>query len=242
MPNPFDQSGESQPQQFQDKTPEEFMSELVGEGKKYATPEEAVRALAHANHHIGQLEGENATFRTQLDKAATVEDIMSKLQSGQQQPPAAAPDNTDQSDPTNKSTEQPEDIRQLVSEMLKEQQSTQTAAQNKQQVIDAMTQQFGGKAGEVWDNVEKNLGVNLDTICAQSPSAAMKLLGVGGSTGQQDNGGSFQSTTTPPPAGERPPEGSKRLVEHLLSKGEITRQQAYRMKLDFSADPAKYNS
>lgn len=240
MPNPFDQSGSEQPQnnQFEDKTPEEFMSELVGEGKKYATPEEAVRALAHANHHIGNLEGENANFRTQLDKASTVDDILGKLK----QQSAESGSDTGVDDQSNQPPKADDvNVEELVKKLFQDQQSNVTAQANKKLVVDKMATQFGGKAGQVWDDAEKKLGVDLEQLCATSPTAALKLLGVTGEVQQGDSGGSFQGTT-PPPSETRPPEGSKRLVDHMLSKGEITRKQAYNMKLKFSADPKQYNA
>jgi hypothetical protein len=240
MPNPFDQSGSEQPQnnQFEDKTPEEFMSELVGEGKKYATPEEAVRALAHANHHISNLEGENANFRTKLDKASTVDDILGKLK----QQGAESGSDTGVDDQSNQPPKADDvNVEELVKKLFQDQQSNATAQSNKKLVVDKMAMQFGGKAGQVWDGVEKNLGVDLEQLCATSPTAALKLLGVTGEAQQGDSGGSFQGKT-PPPSEARPPEGSKRLVEHMLSKNEITRKQAYNMKLKFSADPEKYNA
>ena len=239
MANPFDQSGNEpqEQQQFQDKTSQEFFEEMVGEGKKYATPEDAVRALAHANHHIGKLEGENATQREKLTKAQTVDDIMSKLQ----QPPAAE-QTPEQSDPANNSDPAPEvNVEELVKKMFTEQQQSQSAQTNKQQVVDAMKAQFGDKSVEVWDAVEAKLGVDLEQLSSNTPQAALQLLGVTKESGSEQPS-SFNSTTRPPQGEVRPPEGSERLVNHLFAKGELTRQEAYKMKLKFSEDPAKYKS
>lgn len=241
MPNPFDQSGSEQPQnlQFVDKAPEEFMSELVGEGKKYATPEEAVRALAHANHHISNLEGENANFRTQLDKASTVDDILGKLK----QQSAESGSDTGADDQSNQPPKADDvNVEELVKKLFQDQQSNATAQSNKKLVVDKMAMQFGGKAGQVWDQAEKSLGVDLEQLCATSPAAALKLLGVSGEVQSGSTGDSFQSDVRPPAGETRPPEGSKRLVDFMLEKGEISRTQAYNMKLKFSADPKQYNA
>jgi len=239
MANPFDQGGENNPQQapeFQDKSASEFFEEMVGEGKKYATPEDAVRALAHANKHISKLEGENATQREQLTKAATVDDIMSKLNA-----PKGDDDNTGETDQSQEPKSEPADVEALVKQLFSEQQTTATAQANKQQVVDAMSKQFGDKAVQVWDEVESQLGVDLEQLATTTPAAALQLLGVGKDKGPQDSG-SFKGTHRPPQDEQRPPEGSKRLVDHMLAKGEIDRGQAYKMKLNFSADPDKYNA
>ena len=240
MPNPFDQSGSNQPQtnQFEDKAPEQFLEELVGEGKKYATPAEAVRALAHADNHISKLEGENADFRTKLEKAATVDDILGKLK---QQSTETVIDTggVDQTQQAPKAEDV--NVEELVKKLMSEQQSSQAAQANKQTVVDKMTAQFGSRAGEMWDQAEKNLGVDVEQLCASSPAAALKLLGVSGDVQSGASGDSFQSAT-PQPSGQRPPEGSERLVNFLLEKGEISRSDAYKMKLKFSTDPSKYKA
>ena len=142
MGNPFDQSGSENQPQFEDKAPEEFLEELVGEGKKYATPAEAIRALAHANHHISKLEGENATFRTQLEKAATVDDILSKLK----QQPESNDIDTGEDDTSKQTPSQDVDVDALVEQALQKHTQKQTASQNKQQVIDSLQATFGERS------------------------------------------------------------------------------------------------
>jgi len=152
------------------------------------------------------------------------------------------PSNTDEQDPAQESKGETVDVEALVQQKLSEYTSNQTAQANKQVVVDAMKQQFGDKAVTVWDEVESSLGVDLENLAKTTPQAALKLLGVTKASGTQDMG-SFSSSATPPKGDEqRPPEGSKRLADHLLAKGEITRKQAYNMKLEFSSDPTKYNA
>lgn len=241
MPNPFDQGGSQQPQQFEDKTPEEFMAELVGEDKKYKTVEEAVRALAHANHHISTLEGETHTLREQVSQAKTIEDVMARLASNQN-PEGKDTGSDDQSQSQPK--QDGEDVEATVKRLLEQQMSAQSANSNKQSVIDAMTKQFGTKAGEVWDSVEKELGVDLEQMSASSPTAVLKLLGVTGSQAPSQSGSSFNGDAQKPRDTEqRPPEGSKRLVDYMLAKGEITREQAYKEKLRLvMEDPDKFKA
>lgn len=242
MPNPFDQGGSQQPQsQFEDKTPEEFMAELVGEDKKYKTAEEAVRALAHANHHISTLEGETHSLREQVSQAKTIDDVMARL-AANQNPEGKDTGSDDQSQQPPK--QDGEDVEATVKRLLEQQTSAQTANSNKQSVIDAMTKQFGTKAGEIWDGVEKELGVDLEQMSASSPSAVLKLLGVTGGQAPQQSGSSFNGDAAKPRDTEqRPPEGSKRLVDYMLSKGEITRKEAYETKLKLAMEnPEKFRA
>lgn len=74
-------------------TPEEFLAENVGEGKKYPTEAEALAALAkkalHADSFIAQLKGEKSEMEQRLSELAaqskTTEDILNALK-GQPEP------------------------------------------------------------------------------------------------------------------------------------------------------------
>lgn len=240
MPNPFDQGGSQQPQQFEDKSGEEFLADFVGDDKKYKTVEEMARALAHANHHIGTLEGETSTLREQVSQSKTIDDVMARLAE------AKNPEGTDTGgdDPSQQPKQDGEDVEATVKRLLEQQMSTQSANSNKQSVIDAMTKQFGTKAGDIWDSVEKELGVDLEQMSANSPSAVLKLLGVTGEQAPSQSGSSFNGDAQKPrDTEERPPEGSKRLVDYMLAKGEITREQAYKEKLRLvMEDPDKFKA
>lgn len=239
MPNPFDQSGGGQtPAEFVDKTGAEFLEEFVGEGKKYATVEDAVRGLAHAQHHISVLEHENTQYKSQVASAATVDDIIKRL--GQQQQPAA--DQTpEQTPPSQSSGLTEESAKSLVEQMLQQHSQQQSAQQNMEQVVTALQAKFGDKAGEVWDKAEKQFSVDLDSLAKSSPAAVMRMLGLE-PTAPGASAPSMSSTVTQPTQGVRPPEGSKRLVDYLLEKGEIDKAQAYKMRLNFSSDPEKYRA
>ena len=60
------------------QTPD-MVSELVGEGKKYSTTEEALKALVFSQEHIKTIEGENKQLRADMENAKRVEDVLNKL-------------------------------------------------------------------------------------------------------------------------------------------------------------------
>lgn len=241
MGNPFDQNDNHDEvvNPYEGKEAKEIMDELVGEGKKYASVEEAVKALAHSQHHITTLESETAKLREAQSQSKTIEDVMARLQ--EKQKPSDDDKGSDDKDPAAQKPTDGEDVEATVKRLLEQQMNAQSASQNKKQVIDAMTKQFGAKAGEVWDKVEKELGVDLDQMSASSPVATLKLLGVTGETTPSQTGASFNGDGKVPKdnGGERPPEGSERLVNYLLERGEITRRDAYHMKLKFVMEDAK---
>ena len=58
--------------------PEQALEELVGEGKKYASAAELAKAMLHAQQHIDKLQGENGEFRSKLERASTIDEILGK--------------------------------------------------------------------------------------------------------------------------------------------------------------------
>ena len=242
MPNPFDQNGVKPTEEFQDKPAAEFLADLVGEGKKYANAEELARAFAHGQHHISTVESENAGYREKLTATTTVDDIMKQLK-GSQEPPAPS-DNTGADDPSTPPTPEPVDIEATVKKLLEQQTQATTANSNKSEVLAKMQAQFGSKAGEIWDKAASELNVDLEQLASTSPAAIYKLVGVDSEVQPQQQGVPLTGDVTPPQLDQtqRPPEGSKRLVKYLQDKGELTRSQAYQLKLAYSADPTKYNA
>lgn len=244
MGNPFDQNDNHDEvvNPYEGKEAKEIMDELVGEGKKYASVEEAVKALAHSQHHITTLESETAKLREAQSQAKTIEDVMARLQ--EKQKPSDDDKGSDDKDPAAQKPTDGEDVEATVKRLLEQHTSTAQAEANHKQVVDAVQAKFGSKAFDVWDKAEKELGINLEQMAQTSPAATLKLLGVSGESAPAQSASTFKGDAKPTPTdqGERPPEGSKRLVDYMLSKGEINRTQAYNLKLKYSADPEKYRA
>lgn len=240
MPNPFDQNVDDKTvDPYEGKDAKEIMADLVGEGKKYKTVEEAVKALAYAQNHISTLEGETAKLREAQLKSKTMEDVMALL--GKQ--PAAPEQKVEDDDPSKQTTEQSEDVEATVKRLLEQHTSQSTAQANHAQVVAAMKEKFGTKAYDVWDQVEKELGISLEQMAQSSPAATLKLLGISGDTKPSQSAATFQGDAkVPQDHEERPPEGSKRLVDYLYKKGEIDRKKAYHLKLQYASNPDKYNA
>lgn len=243
MGNPFASDQEEQVNEYaglQDKTPQEIFSELVGEGKKYSTPEELAKAVVHANTHISTIERENKEMRLQVDKARTVDDIMKQLTQGKTEPT----EHNGQPDPASASTGgDGQDLQELVKKMLSEQEAAKSAQSNRTEVINALRSKYADKAGEVWERAERELGVDLESIAAKSPAAAYKILGIGSGASSTSTASSLQSTYRQTHDHEqRPPEGSKRLLEHRLAKGEISRREFHSLRYEYSSNPEKYNA
>jgi hypothetical protein len=125
--------------------------ELVGEGKKYKTIEEALKGLVHGQAHIARLEEENAKFRETETNAKTVEEMVVELRKLYEKlPPQAA--------------EQSTDIQQTVLDVLNKVEDQKTKKNNLSTVHKEMTKIFGDKADEVVRKKAEELGYPLSEL------------------------------------------------------------------------------
>jgi len=58
--------------------------EFLGEGKKYRSPEDALKAVPHAQQHIQTLESELAEVKEELTKRKTAQELLDEIKSGTQ--------------------------------------------------------------------------------------------------------------------------------------------------------------
>jgi hypothetical protein len=144
---------------------------LVGEGKKYATVEQALAALPHSQEFIEQLKAENAQLREQAGRGVAQEEVYAMVQDylKQQQPTVARVEEGD--------------IAQVVDRALQQRELTQKVQQNEAEFKKAMQTKFGEKAKDVFLAGAQELGMavkDLETLARTNPKAALKLLGAEG--------------------------------------------------------------
>jgi len=148
------------------------VTELVGQGKKYATMEDALKSVPHAQKHIKTLEDELAQTKVELEKRKTTEQLLNEIKSGI---------STDGTPPPSQFT--PDMVEQVVSQQLEKRQLQQTATQNIKQVTSAFSSKFGDKAEEVYNSLAVDAGLSvsmLNQLAATSPTAVLKLAGLAG--------------------------------------------------------------
>jgi len=150
----------------------EDLKDLVGEGKKYATLEAALKSIPHAQGHIATLEAELAELRKKVAEAKPADDVLQTVQeylaNERKTNATVAPD-----------------IASLVKEVLGREltarEEQQTAASNKAVVNAAMKEKYGEKAKEMFETRAKELGVGprfLEDLVAKSAEAGLELLGL----------------------------------------------------------------
>lgn len=147
---------------------------LVGPGKKYATLEDALKSIPHAQAHIARLEEENKSTRDKVAalevKVQSVDEILAKV--------SANPDSSDL-------TAVDEDTvanRVLNKLNLQEREKQVTANLNK--ANDLLVQKEGSieAAAQAFVNKAAELGISVTTlknIAAESPAAFMQYFDKG---------------------------------------------------------------
>jgi hypothetical protein len=154
---------------------------LVGEDKKYKTPEELAKAYLNADAFIENIKRENAEMRSELQTRLTVEEQLKNVAPRQQplqdqgtNPPVVTDDKPKFSN---------EDLEQRIRETLQKDREADKITNNLNAVAAKMVEVYGdtNKAKEVMQARANELGVTvkfLESVAAQSPTAFYAQLGL----------------------------------------------------------------
>lgn len=155
--------------------PTDQYSDLVGEGKKYATIEAAMASVAPAQEHISKLETENEQLRTDLEARKTVEETLNSIVSNKEEGDRPTPSSLNE-----------EAVEQIVANAMSKKEANATLITNIATVETRMVKEFGEKASEKVAAKAEELGVSIDFmmgIAAKSPTAFLNQFGLNKSQG-----------------------------------------------------------
>ena len=147
------------------------VSEFVGVGKKYASVDDALKSVPHAQKHINTLTEELAAVKAELVKRRTTEDLLEELKASGNQNDGTPPQ-------TNITTEE---IQRYISQTIEQNAASATAQRNIEKVTHAFTEKYGEKAEAMFISIAQESGItisNLNRLSASSPDAVMKLAGL----------------------------------------------------------------
>lgn len=161
----------------------DYLSELVGDDKKFKTPGELARAKAESDAFIERLKQEAAGLRSELSSRMQMEAILTQLESVTK---PAAPSN--EPAPQAREREQassavnPEvDIEKMVSQKLAEAQNKRDRDANVSAVTAKLKQAYGENYASQVKSVADRLGVGTDflsDLASSKPAAFFKLIGL----------------------------------------------------------------
>ncbi|HEY6020500.1 MAG TPA: hypothetical protein VIY48_11525 [Candidatus Paceibacterota bacterium] len=155
-----------------------YLEELVGDGRKYATPEDLAKAAIHKDAFIEQLKRENAEAREAISKRINEEEFLKKLEQ------VARPNSPPPQDPPEDRRDEqappaitPEDIEKLLSQR----EAKKKQEENLQTVTNRLQELYGDDYRSRVQSQAKALGVGTDfltNIAQQNPQAFYRLLGL----------------------------------------------------------------
>lgn len=162
----------------------DYMGQLVGEGKKYATVEEAVKALAHAQTFIETLKSDNAHLKNELQSRITMEEFLER-QNSRSNPPVIPSDEPKPVVPSAANVSSApalskEEVMQIAIEAMKAETTKATRERNVAEAVSQLEAAFGSDYKSKVAAKAQELGVGtefLSSLAAQSPKALLELVG-----------------------------------------------------------------
>jgi hypothetical protein len=117
------------PQDLPSTEPIDFLSELVGEGKRYASVADLAKGKLHADEHIKTIEEENARMREQFEaqtkNSETLEKVLERLQTIDNPARPVIPEPEDPDDDNHISRDS---IASIVQDLMNETKAQESAA------------------------------------------------------------------------------------------------------------------
>lgn len=156
------------------------LTSLVGEGKKFKSVEDLARGKMESDAFIQKLQREQAELREELNKRATVDEVLRKIEERtQQRAPDLEEDDTPSDSDGNRSVDLSA-IEKMVENKVNEVQSEAQKRRNVLNVKEILVEKFGPNYQEVVDAKLAEMDVGRDWangLAATSPKAFLNLMG-----------------------------------------------------------------
>ena len=153
-------------------TTDQLLASIVNDNgeQKYKTTEEALKASAHAQDYIKQLETENAEYKEKGNPSEKLDELLAAVKqskgSGEGEDPAAM---------------KPEDVLTIVEKYISGNKATETKQTNIDTVVTVFKDRYGKDASKELYEKANDLGFapeEINRMIASNPNAALKVLGV----------------------------------------------------------------
>lgn len=216
-----DQTPATKPQEQQQQAPTNAYQDLLAGIKndaglpKYATVDEALKALAHSQAYIPEVksqltqkEQELAQLRAELEQRKSLEEVVSRLATQNQPEPVV-------NQPAGSGLDESA-VMKLVQQHLEQREAITVAQANEMQVSDALRAKFGEKAPDVVAQRAAELGITKQAfgeLSRKSPQAVLALFNATGAPAPKPSLSSVHIPSTHTP--DQPP--LQRPTKSLLS-------------------------
>lgn len=158
-----------------------YLEELVGEGKKFQTPEELARGKAESDAFINQLQQEQEMLRNELKTRLNLEQFLTDLKTAVPKLNSDGPQDQHEQ-PEDKSVMSDEELAARVRQQLQAMKGQETASMNVDTFTKAVQSAYGPNAAAKLRSQAAEVGMSVEdlkSMAARSPKAALKLIGVG---------------------------------------------------------------
>lgn len=195
----FKETDISQPEMTQEE--KDYLAELVGEGKKFKTPQDLARGKAEADAFIARLQQEQQELRAELEKRSTIEEFMDRMNQ-KRKDSGTNPDEPNRGQPNenenNSTSFTQEDLDRYLERKLAERESTSKVENNRKQVIETMDRVWGMNSKVELNKKAQELGMTVDQLkryAEDSPKAFYRLVGIENTPSQTSSGLTTPSST-----------------------------------------------
>lgn len=169
-----------------DDVNKDYLSELVGEGRKYKTPNDLAKAYSHADRALvisnrtkDQLRDDYLALKTEFETSKRFEQLVDQLDKRSQLPPVIS------ETPPAKDREQPSFdpavIDARVSETVQRLKQQEKESQNFNTVMSRLNERFGSNYQNILKEQTQALGLTADdvnSLAKKSPTAFFKTMGL----------------------------------------------------------------
>lgn len=158
----------------------DYFEELVGDGKRYKTPQEIARGKLESDKHIKRLEREMDELRQDLQTRKGMEDLVTNLKkelAPTSPPQGHQPPQDGERTPTGQISDV--DLDRLLNDKLSAREAEMYKSRNRAEVVQKLQDSYGPDYIQKLRDFSKTLGVGekfMDTLAAENPKAFYKLL------------------------------------------------------------------
>jgi len=150
------------------------VQDMIGDGKKYSSPEDALKSIPFAQEHIETLEDELASLREQAAKSKALEEVLAELKPEVSKTP---------SEPTPEPQVDPVALDALIDQALQNKETKAVVQANTKIVVDKFIETFGDKDNAIKEYTQRaeDLGLSieyLNNLAGVSPKAVFELCGL----------------------------------------------------------------
>jgi len=163
-----------------------YLEELVGENKKFKSPEDLARGKYESDAYIeimkrrqDELRDDYMKLKTDYEARAKLEELIDQMSKRPQQ--STEPDSTQRADDVRQPQFDPKQVESLVSNKIQEYELTKKQSENFNLVKEKLTERYGNNFKPALEQQITELGItseDVDTLARRNPKLLLKSLGL----------------------------------------------------------------